>query len=273
LESILARHSQLLELNGEHGSDVTNAREHDCDSLILMIRDEEVLRTIEIMQAIAIEVDDSQNDDAEMAEQRDHETVLSQMQEDILYEENEETSRIVTRYGELYHSGSDSYIYGDPDSDGYDGHELEDVSSGEERNPFQYPCPRLPEFTDDDIHENTDTEDGAEEVIEIVDANARLITMIAKQGEDVKKLIGANTRLVALVVTQRETMARLRARIDRLRAFITQLKAHFNTISPSNLIDSRDYMEESASVLMDTAALLAMEHLYSIWRKDLLRTT
>ncbi len=69
--------------------------------------------------------------------------------------------------------------------------------------------------------------------------------MITKQGKDVLELIGVHTRLVALVATQRETMARLRARINRLLAsFITQLTA---------LGASSDSMGESASVLMDTA--------------------
>jgi hypothetical protein len=218
LDSLVTTHTRLLTMTimqeeaTANESALPKQTGHDDAPLILMVRDEEILRTIETMRAIAIEIEDdsTHNDDDEMAEQHDHDLELHQMQEDILYEENAITERIVTAYGEPYYRGSDTYIYGDPDSDGYDP---EDASSVDERNPYPYACPSLPEFTDDDINENTDTEDGAEEVIEIIGANARLITMIAKQGEDVIELIGANTQLVALIAKQRETMARLRARI------------------------------------------------------------
>ena len=144
------------------------------------------------------------------------------MQEDLLYEANAETERIVAAYGDPYNSSSDSYILSDP----YPDSDL-----------------RLPEFADDDVNENTDTDDGADEVTDIVSASERLITVIAKQGENVNELVGVNTRLIALIAKQRETLARLRARINRLLACITQFPEHGV---------SGELMTDSAHVLMDT---------------------
>jgi uncharacterized coiled-coil protein SlyX len=48
--------------------------------------------------------------------------------------------------------------------------------------------------SDDDIDENTDTDDGANEKVDLTDVN----------------------QVIALLVKQRKTIARLRARIDRL---------------------------------------------------------
>jgi hypothetical protein len=257
LDSLVLQHTQLLlfELNGKQEGDVINESKcntkagNDGGSLILMIRDEEVLRTIETMRAIAIEIADDSNDtDVEMAEQRDHELELNQMNDDVLYEVNAATERIETAYGEIYQSGSDTYIYGDPDSDGYDN----DVSSVDENNPYPYSYPCLPEFADDDINENTDTDDGVEEVIELIGTNARLVALVAKQGGEVIELIGVNTQLVALVARQRKTMARLRARINRLLDFIKQHTAHSNPIAASHLDGSSEILDGTAVVLMDT---------------------
>ena len=151
------------------------------------------------------------------------------MHDDILYEENAATERIVVAYGEPNHSDSDTNSY-DSDPDGYAN---ADVARIDDEHPLTSSFPRLPEVTDDDINENTDTEDGSEDVIELLGANSRLIAWVAQQTatmvrlrngtEEVVELLDANTQLVAMVAKQRETMARLRARITRLLSFITQL--------------------------------------------------
>jgi hypothetical protein len=72
----------LRQLGLEMG--ITNHDEHlgserkmhagsDGGSLLLMVRDEEVLRTIEIMRAVTIEMEDVMS----------HELVMSQMQDDV----------------------------------------------------------------------------------------------------------------------------------------------------------------------------------------------
>ena len=76
----------LSELNVKQGGDATQESANnqtagnDTESVLLMVKDEEVLRTLEIMRAITIETaEDSNDNDAEMAEQQDHERELSQM--------------------------------------------------------------------------------------------------------------------------------------------------------------------------------------------------
>jgi hypothetical protein len=121
----------------------------------------------------------------------DHE--MAQMNDDVLREQNRSTEEIIASFESLCDSSDD------------------------ERTDF-YCIP--PESSDDDINENTDTEDGTEELIE---------------------LMGANTDLIAFLMKQRATIARLRARIVRLNDLLARCE------SPNGQVN-----EDITTVLIDT---------------------
>jgi hypothetical protein len=85
--------------------------------------------------------------------------------------------------------------------------------------------------SEDDINENTDTEDGGEELIDLIEANARLIAFIAKQ---------------------RATLERLRHRITRMKRYIKRLTDRMDELTARNYHGrvGQDSVD-SASVLMD----------------------
>ncbi len=95
------------------------------------------------------------------------------MDDDIRYEENATTERIIDSFGGLFN-------------------ERDNESSGSNSDYHVYSI----NSSDDDINENTDTEDGTEDLLE---------------------LLGANTRLIAFLAKQRETLARLRTRISLMK--------------------------------------------------------
>ena len=74
---------------------------------------------------------------------------------------------------------------------------------------------RTPPFSDD-LNENTDTEDGAEDVIDLMKAN--------REGtNNMIDFLKMNMKLFEFVSHQRITITRLRARIVRLGAMVFQL--------------------------------------------------
>ncbi len=116
----------------------------------------------------------------------DHEN--NQLHDDVLYHEDELTNEIIAAAKSLYQSSDDD-------------HSVQNMGP---YNKFynEYNCDVYQEPDDsseDELNENTDTDDGKEDIIEV---------------------LGANTRLIALLQKQRKTIARLRARISRLIAII-----------------------------------------------------
>jgi hypothetical protein len=121
----------------------------------------------------------------------DHE--MAQLNDDVLREQNRSTEQIIASFESLCNSSDD---------------EITDF--------FRIP----PDSSDDDINENTDTEDGTEELIE---------------------LIGANTDLMAFLAKQRATIARLRARIVRLNDLLARYESQNGQVT-----------EDITTVLIDT---------------------
>jgi transposase InsO family protein len=94
-------------------------------------------------------------------------------------------------------------------------------------------CAHSINSSEDDINENTDTEDGGDELID---------------------LIGANTRLIAFIAKQRETLARLRRRITRMKRYIERLTTRMNEFTAGQYHEyANKDPEDTASVLMDDA--------------------
>ncbi len=85
---------------------------------------------------------------------------------------------------------------------------------------------------EDDIDENTDTDDGVDDIIDI---------------------IGSNTKLIAFLHKQRNTIARLRARIDRLSTLVKDLTPQIHDSARIEIEGlSLDTSFEHANVLVDT---------------------
>jgi hypothetical protein len=118
-----------------------------------------------------------------MSDQPDLEMI--QQRDDILYHLNDETERIIEAFESLLvnHSDSDELNYD------YQEDDTSDVF---------YHFPPLPPGSDIDEN-NTDTEDGGEELIDLMKANMKLLAFLSRQ---------------------QTTIARLRARIIRLSAHI-----------------------------------------------------
>ncbi len=107
-----------------------------------------------------------------------------QQRDDIMHNLNAETERIIEAFECLDH--------GDPENDS-DPSDLIDETSNE----FYF----HPLEPGEDIDENTDTEDGTEEFIDLIKSNMKLLEFISRQ---------------------RDTIVRLRARIFRLSDFIAR---------------------------------------------------
>jgi hypothetical protein len=137
-----------------------------------------------------------------------------QMLDDIEHEEDAATNRIIESFGGLFHDG---------------GSDSDDTDRAYEINSEFYV--HSVNSSEDDINENTDTEDGGDELLDLLDANTKLINFIARQ---------------------RDTLDRLRCRITRMKRYIERLTFRMNVLTAqlhpaSNTTDSPD----TASVLMN----------------------
>jgi hypothetical protein len=165
---------------------------------------------------------------------------MRQMQDDIRYEENAMTDRIIESFGGFF-----------CDRDDDSGHS---ISTGEfNLDFFDYVKNQA-----EDINENTDTEDGAEDLIELVGTNTRLV----------HDLVGGNTKLVEFLAKQRETLARLRTRISRMKKHIERLTKRLNQLTEEHdeECDEESSADDTATVLVDTetdASLLIQPNLDS----------
>jgi hypothetical protein len=143
-------------------------------------------------------------------EQRNHDLELSQLDDDILQHINSTTEAIIDDFERVESTGSA-------------------VSSVHEFNCDYYQEP--PDSPEDDLLENTDTEDGTEEVMDLIQFNMRLMSALDKQ---------------------RATIARLRARIFRLSDLVKDLTIQLDIIR-GNGIDRppSDTTDTNALVLVD----------------------
>ncbi len=208
-----------LRLNSDilHGQDeIRTLLQHygrNRNGLILMLRDfsterkdDDSERNIDAAQKTVL------NDllTLELDEQRNHDLELSQLDDDILQQINSTTEAIIDDFERVDSTGSAA-------------------SSVHEFNCDYYQEP--PDSPEDDLLENTDTEDGTEEVMDLIQSNMRLMSALDRQ---------------------RATIARLKARIFRMGDLVKNLTDQLEIIR-GNGIDRppRDTTDINALVLVD----------------------
>jgi hypothetical protein len=140
------------------------------------------------------------------------------------------TDRIIESFGGLFNDRDDG--------------SAESHSTGEHA-PYFYT--HSDDSSEGDINENTDTEDGAEDLIELISSNTTLV----------HELVDANSRLIAFLSKQRETLARLRSRISRMKRHIEDLTFRLNDNTEDRLKehDAGTFVNDTddiATVLVDT---------------------
>jgi hypothetical protein len=184
------------------------------NGLILMIREFNQDRQDTSWQS---DIDEAQNLSIrdlltlELDEQKNHDLELSQLNEDILQHINSTTEEIIDEIDR----SEDSSLGNSPVNEFNCDYYIEPTASSE-----------------DDLNENTDTEDGAEEVIDLIQSNMKLMTVLDRQ---------------------RTTISRLRARIFRLNDLITNLTSQLNSIRETTVnAPLHDTTAESAYVLVDS---------------------
>jgi transposase InsO family protein len=107
---------------------------------------------------------------------------MGQMDHDIRRHWNDETECIIESFEKLDNSNSDN------NSESHDFYRHSPDSSG------------------DDIAKNTDTEDGAEDLIDLLQSNMKLLAFITKQNATIRRLRSRITRLGNLVLTLENIM-------------------------------------------------------------------
>jgi transposase InsO family protein len=222
-----------------------------------MIRD---LMALETHEKIMLDIDEEQRADRRAEEltiaQRNFDQELLQMQQDI----DDDTQRFISAFESLDHDDSDTK------DECYDRliqsretyFRNRDLPSADRNNE--------PDSDDDDLLENTDTEDGADEFLDLLQSNRQMTRLLSQHSRDARlrdhdvlELLPTNTHLVALLSTQRKTIARLRARINRLGTLIPQL--------PSHDIGNSNTMMDAAFILTDSLASTPEVTLSSIGSK------
>ena len=166
---------------------------------------------------------DEENDLMEIDEQRQREHEM--LQDDIIRQLTAETEQIIAAFENLDNGDSDD------NPEYYDqAPKITAESYRSSSSPFS-----------DDLNENTDTEDGAEDVIELMQAN--------RDGTNhMIDLLRTNMKLLDFVSNQRITITRLRARIVRMGEMIQQL-----TLKLDRANKTRDAVtNESSSSVLDS---------------------
>jgi hypothetical protein len=192
--------------------------------------------------------------------QSNHDHDMLHMQEDILQHFTDETEQFISAFENLEHSDSED------NSEFYDRiHECREQYFRDLTHPTDDQSSTI--SADDDLLENTDTEDGAEEVIDLLTSNRNLTGLLSEHTKhiilgaytaqevarirdlDVIALLDSNTQLVSLLSKQRQIIARLRARIIRLGDLLTLMKPLNQVHNGAPEIDTRVHnIEESNQV-------------------------
>ena len=228
-------------------------------------------------EKLMLDMDDEKrttlSDQLETIAQRNHDHELLQMNDDILQHTNDETEQIISAFETLDHSESEDNF------EVYDRiQECRETFYRDLSHPSDVHGNNDSDSVDDDLLENTDTEDGADEILDLFHSNRNLTELLSQHTKDIARLrdmdvialLDSNTHLVSLISKQRHTIARLRARINRLGHLLTQNQQpqHIDTkgtSSPNNPgpdpeTSSRGYHYETsqpyhtALVLMDSLA-------------------
>jgi hypothetical protein len=227
-----------LQVSTEHILLDVNEYKRARQDLILMMRnsdDEKIMRamdderTSDIQNALRLELDG----------QRAHDNEIGQFNEDILHHENASTDQIIENFATLRHDDSfDSHLChmcGDVHNINEDCFGDDGPSIFNEASEWWVEPPKSSDgdssSVEDDLNENTDTEDGAEELVPLIQANMKLLQFLTKQSR---------------------TIARLRARIVRLSILAQDLTTRLNDpASRSTNNQQSSSTTESASVLVD----------------------
>jgi hypothetical protein len=186
----IKRPNDFMQHEFERSNDLTmNSKQQDrivrTQEMLLMSRESSQQQCDEIiMREMSDEMMADLSARLELEGDQVHDQVLLQQEYDIMYEMNVATDRIIEAF-ELLHHGDSS------DDDEF----------------YRFP----PLQPGEDIDENTDTEDGHDEFIDLVKSNMKLLEFVLRQ---------------------RETIARLRARIFRLSDVISK-----RTIQPNRSIN------------------------------------
>ena len=222
-----------------------------------MIRD---LMALETHEKIMLDIDEEQLADRRAEEltieQRNFDQELLQMQQDI----DDDTEHFISAFESLDHNDSDTNdeCYDRLNESRETYFRNRDLQSADRNNE--------PDSEDDDLLENTDTEDGADEILDLLQSNRQLTSLLSQHSRDIARLrdidvlelLRTNTHLVALLSKQRKTIARLRARINTLGTLIPPL--------PSHDIGDSNTMMEAAFSLADSLASTPEMTLSSIER-------
>ncbi len=188
---------------------------------------------------------EEENDLLEIAEQRQHEYESLQMRDDIIRQMNAETEQIIAAFESLEHGDNDNSEFYDrvdevtaafylPRSLSLsDDLNENNITEDDAENMFQ-----LDSFSDD-LNENTDTEDGAEEMIDLIKANS-------DGTKHIMDLINANMKLLEFLSRQGTTITRLCSRIGRLGEMVQQLTLELETIQNNNRQGSSSCVTDEA---------------------------
>ncbi len=246
----------------------TNILKTNNSSLLLMVQD---LAQLEHDERLFLEMEGEKlkeittNSDAslhlELEGQCPHDSVLHQLQDDVLYHEDALIEETIAQFDNLRSSDDDSYFGNDSPVNEFNEARAwwdEPLASNEEdeHEPVHDPgtwnaTQRLNKALNDtkadnaaddsevddmdndsdDINENTDTEDGNEDIVGLIQANMQLLNFLTKQ---------------------RGTIARLRARVSRLNTVIQGLTARLGDPNPmtTNRTSDPDHLLRHAPRLL-----------------------
>ena len=171
-------------------------------------------------------------------EQKAYDHEMGLMDHDIRRHLNDETECIIESFEKLDNSNSDN------NSESHDFYRHSPNSSG------------------DDMDENTDTEDGAEDLIDLLQSNMKLLAFITKQNATIRRLRSRITRLANLVSTLENIM--------RGDATARQESLTPNTISPDDgpRQESKGSTIHASSVVESRSSTL---HASSVMESDMHR--
>ena len=128
--------------------------------------------------------------------QRVYEDEIGQMRDDVLFHTNMMTDQIIANFEDLTHSSEEESTHPPESSEDASDHFNESSDS-------------------DDLMENTDTEDGKDELCDLEESLQ----------QSSRNLLKANTQLLNFLTKQSATIARLRRRIVRLSTMVMDLQA------------------------------------------------
>jgi hypothetical protein len=164
---------------------------HDNDDQIMRAMDEE--RNRDITEALHLELQG----------QRVQDDDLHQLNDDILHHTNAMTDEIIDSFENLRHDSHNCQLCGE------DHNSDEDCSVHEPTNELNEASAwwvephdsseDTPNSLDDDINENTDTEDGAADIADLIQVNTKLLNFLTKQSATIARLRARIVRLSTLV--------------------------------------------------------------------------